>query len=244
MSECQLIIILNDFKSMNDFYKQAIFLQWFEAILLLIIGFFPALWIIELSFVQPLFGLLFLVYLPVGQFTLTPISKLTGMYTYYSPMLLGYMANEKQIDLHSGGSFDYLFVMRKFKKGIATRNAILTFQLEGLLNIISQIENGAIPGTVNIIGTSYFFNERTIHKLGFELQKPSLFYRLNLLVNFIDLTWMYSVSKGRFTIPKIWNATKVSIDGSKLKENKELIKSLHVKLRLSQKRIPVILNGN
>jgi len=215
---------------MNDFYKQAIFLQWFEAILLLIICFFPAIWMIELSYVQPLFGLLFLVYLPVGQFSLTPISKLTGMYTYYSPMLLGYMANEKQIDLHSGGSFDYLFVMRKFKTGIALRNALLIYHLEGLLNIISQIENGAIPATVNISGTSYFFSERTIHKLGFELQKPSLFYRINLMVNFIDLTWMYSVSKGRFTIPKIWNASKVSIDGSKLKNNKEIIKALHNKL--------------
>jgi hypothetical protein len=135
LPERQQIVFLNDFKSMNVFYKQAIFLQWFEAILLLLIGFFPVFWIIESSYVQPLFALFFLVYLPIGQFTLTPISKLTGMYTYYSPMLLGYMANEKQIDLHSGASFDYLFVMRKFKRGIALRNALLIYHLECLLNI-------------------------------------------------------------------------------------------------------------
>jgi hypothetical protein len=36
-------------------------------------------------------------------------------------MLLGYMANDVQIDLHSGGSFDYLLVMHKYKSGIRTR---------------------------------------------------------------------------------------------------------------------------
>ena len=108
------------------------------------------------------------------------------------------------IELHSCGSFDYPFVMRKIKAGIEIRNRILTFHLEGLLNIIKEIEIGSIPQSVNIVGTSYFFNERTLNKLGFELKKPSLFYRVNLFANFIDVIWMYSVSQGHFLIPKIW----------------------------------------
>ncbi len=215
---------------MNSFYKQPIFLQWVEAILLLIIGFYPAIIIIELVYVQPLFNLLFLIYLPIGQFTSAPILKLAGIHKYYSPMLLGYMPNNNKIDLHSGGSFDYLFVMRNFKTGIETRNRILIYHLEGLLDIITKIENGEIPNTVNISGTSYFFNERTANKLGFELEKSSLFYRINLLVNFIDLTWMYSVSQGRFSIPKIWIASKTTTVGSKLVEHKEIIKDLHHKI--------------
>jgi len=112
---------------MNDFYKQPIFLQWIEAILLLVSGFYPAIVIIELTNSKPLFSLLFLFYLPVGQFSITPIFKLSGIYKYYSPMLIGYMANNIKIDLHSGGSFDYLFVMRKYKVGIEFRNRILIY---------------------------------------------------------------------------------------------------------------------
>ncbi len=215
---------------MNKFYEQATFLQWLEAIMLLIAGFYPALLIIELTYSQPLSGLLFFIYLPLGQFALTPLFRLSGIYKYYSPMLLGYMANQLQIDLHSGGSFDYLFVMRKFKSGIEFRNRMLTYHLEGLLNLISQIENGAIPNSVIIVGTSYFFNERTIKKLGFEPQRPSLFYRINLLVNFIDLTWMYSLAQGRFVIPKLWMANKAQIEGGKLVEKKEMIKLLYERM--------------
>ena len=210
---------------MNDFYKQPLFLQWFEAVVLLIIGFFPALTIIELSYTQAIFSLLFLLYLPLGQFSMTPIFKLTGIYKYYSPMLLGYMANNAQIDLHSGGSFDYLFVMRKYKAGIEVKNRLLSYHLEGLLNIIGQIENDTLPKTVIISGTSYFFNERTLSKFGFELEKPSFFYRINLFVNV-----MYSFSQGRLAMPKLWNARKASISGGKLVESKEIITALHKKM--------------
>ncbi|MBK8644490.1 MAG: hypothetical protein IPN15_20445 [Saprospiraceae bacterium] len=87
---------------MNNFYKQPKLFQWIVAILLLTIGFLPALAIIEKGNSQPLFYLLFLIYIPVGQFAATPFFTLVGIYKYYSPMLLGYMANDNQIDLHSG----------------------------------------------------------------------------------------------------------------------------------------------
>ena len=79
---------------MNEFYKQPKILQWIEAILLLIFGFLPALSIIENGYSNPIFYLLFTIYVPVGQFAFTPIFKLIGVYKYYSPMLLGYMAND------------------------------------------------------------------------------------------------------------------------------------------------------
>ncbi len=87
---------------MNSFYKQPISIQWIEAILLLVIGFYPALYVIEMAYFQPLFYLTFFIYLPFLQFSATPFFKLTGIYKYYSPMLLGYMPNDIQIDLHSG----------------------------------------------------------------------------------------------------------------------------------------------
>ena len=75
-------------------------------------------------------------------------------------MLLGYMANDNQIDIHCGGSFNYLFGMRKYISGIEMRNRLLIFQLEGLIYIIKQIENKSLCEKVNIVGTSYFFNNR------------------------------------------------------------------------------------
>lgn len=219
---------------MNKFYKQPKLLQWAEAILLLLLGFWPALFIIEKGYSQPFYYLLFLVYLPIGQFTATPFFTLVGIYKYYSPMLLGYMANDKQIDLHSGGSFDYLFVMRKYKAGIALRNALLIYHLKGLLNLIHLIESRSVPETVNIVGTSYFFNKRTLSKLGFEIVNPTLFYRLNLFVNFIDLFWMYSLSQGKLSIPKIWNAQKASIKGIKLVESKKQLEVLYDKMKIKR----------
>ena len=146
-------------------------------------------------------------------------------------MLLGYMANDRQIDLHSGGSFDYLFVMRKYKAGIEMRNRLMIFHIEGLLYLIHLIEDKSIPETVNIVGTSYFFNDRTLRKMGFEIVNPSLFYRLNLFANFIDILWMYSLSQGKLSIPKLWNAKKASIMGTQLIEHKNQIEELYHKMK-------------
>ena len=212
---------------MNDFYQQPKIWQWIQAILLLFVGFLPALSIIEKGHAQPLFYLLFILYIPIGQFAFTPFFRLTGVYQYYSPMLLGYMANDRKIDLHSGGSFDYLFVMRKYKAGMEIRNRLLMYHVEGLIKIILLIENKSLPETVHIVGTSYFFKERTLHKLGFEIETPSLFYRLNLFINFIDLIWMYSLSQGKLSMPKLWNVKKASISGAKLMESRKVLEDLY-----------------
>lgn len=205
---------------MNDFYKLPRIFQWMLAILLLVSGFFPALVIFELGYVQPIAYLLFFFYIPIGQFSFTPFFTLVGLYRYYSPMLLGYIPSNTQIDLHSGSSFDYLFVMRKYSPGITIRNRLLLYQLEGLKKIIQLIEDKVVPESVNIVGTSYFFSERTGKKIGFECIEPSLFYRTNLFINFLDLYWMYSLAQGKWAIPKVWQAKKLQITGQKLVNNK------------------------
>ena len=215
---------------MNDFYKLPKGLQWLLALLLLVSGFFPAFAIIELGYDHPIAYLLFFFYIPIGQFSFAPFFTLVGVYRYYSPMLLGYMPSNTQIDLHSGGSFDYLFVMRKFKSGIEIRNRLLLFQLEGLKNIIQLIEDKVVPESVTIVGTSYFFSGRTVQKIGFELIEPSLFYRINLFANILDLVWMYSLAQGKWAIPKVWQAKKVQITGQKLVEHKVQLEVLYDKL--------------
>ena len=222
---------------MNDFYKQPKILVWIESIFLLLVGLILALIIIEKGYSQPFFYLAFIIYVPVSQFLFTPIYKLTGGYTYYSPMLLGYMANDKQIDLHSGTSFDHLFVLRKYKSGTKLRNRIMMYHLEGLLRLIQLIDEKHIPASVNIIGTSYFFSERTLSNLGFQIEKATLFYRVNLFINFIDLFWMYSLSKGKLAIPSVWDAKKASIKGDNLLLQKTKFEGLYQKLKVKQATI-------
>lgn len=219
---------------MNEFYKQPKLLVWFESILFLLIGVLLGIEIITIGNAQPIFYATFILYIPISQFLFTPIYKLTGGYTYYSPMLLGYMANDKQIDLHSGTSFDHLFVLRKYKSGTPLRNRIMMYHLEGLLKLIQLMEDNRIPTSVNIIGTSYFFNDRTLTNLGFQLDQATLFYRINLFINFIDLLWMYSLSKGKLAIPSVWDAKKASIKGDILLLQKSKLESLFMKLKAKQ----------
>ena len=216
---------------MNDFYKQPKIIVWIESILFLLVGLLLAILIIETGYSHPVIYTAFILYVPISQFLFTPFFRLTGMYTYYSPMLLGYMANDKQIDLHSGTSFDHLFVLSKYNSGTQLRNRLLIFHLEGLLQLISLIEDKRLPETVSIVGTSYFFNDRTLNKLGFQIERASLFYRINLFINFIDLFWMYSLSRGSFSIPNLWDAKKATIKGDNLVAQKTKLQGLYHKMK-------------
>ena len=97
------------------------------------------------------------------------------------------------------------------------------YHLEGLLKLIHLIEDKQIPASVNIIGTSYFFNERTLSNLGFQIEQASLFYRVNLFINFIDVFWMYALSKGKLSIPAVWDARKAEITGDTLVAQKTIL---------------------
>ncbi len=216
---------------MNQFYRQPVFWQWTAALLLLFIGLLPALLLIEAGYARPGMYSLFLLYVPLSQFCVTPLFTLTGIYRYYSPMLLGYMPSGQRIELHSGSSFDYLFVMWGLKPGIAIRNTLLCLYIEGLLTLIDQIERKEIPDTVLIAGNTYFFNSRTARKLGFTVSRASWFHTLNILVNFIDIIWMYSLSRGKLSVPGLLNVEQLTITGSKLMSNKPILVNLHTTMR-------------
>ena len=54
---------------------------------------------------------------------------------------------------------------------------------------------------------------------------------INIFVNIIDLVGMYSISRGKFSIPKIWNAKKAIITGVELIESKQRIERLYFKMK-------------
>ena len=212
---------------MNRFYAFPKFHQWAITLLMFflamgILGFW--LYLIAISF---WYYFLFFLFLPILQFLLTPFLTLVGLYKYLSPMLLAYAPSPKKYDLHNGTSFDYLFMMSGIKKGKPTENKILEYYLEGLLNIIASLEKGELPETLSISGTSYFFSESTARRFGFKVLKPDLFLKVNQYMNYLDLLWMYSRAKGKWTFPKLKGVKKAVIQGSELLAKKESLEKIY-----------------
>ncbi|MGI9200360.1 MAG: hypothetical protein ACR2QL_04835 [Woeseiaceae bacterium] len=205
---------------MNKFFDQHITVQWVLALLMLLMLFsIFILWIKLLP--DHLVALPLIILVPtLVQFFAAPMAKLVGIHTYLSPMLFVNNASNKKYEIHSGTPFDYLLVMKKTRMGTRFRKQMLSYFLDGLLGIVERIEATELPESVIVQGNSYFFNVRTASKLGFDLSEPSIAVRINLLVNYFDLTWMYSLSQARISFPKISEVKTAEITGSRLVMNK------------------------
>lgn len=205
---------------MNKFFDQHITVQWILALLMLLMLFSIFIFWIRLL-PEHLIALPLIILVPtLIQFSSAPMAKLVGVHTYLSPMLFANNATNKKYEIHNGTPFDYLLVMKNTRPGIRFRKQMLSYFLDGLLEIVERIEATELPKSVIIQGNSYFFNDRTARKLGFSLSETSIAVRINLLVNYFDLTWMYSLSQGRIAFPKISEVKTAEITGSCLVMNK------------------------
>lgn len=103
------------------------------------------------------------------------------------------------------------------------KKVILGDYLSGLQVIISEIENERIPNTINVQGASYFFSKRTAERFGFRVEDATSFEKLNVLVNYLDLTWMYSLAHDKLLFPKLSQMKVAKITGEGLVEKKEIL---------------------
>jgi hypothetical protein len=173
-----------------------------------------------LSSIHILYTLGVFLLVPFFQFLAAPIFTLTKVYTYLSPMLLVYAANNKTYDLHNGTGFDYLLVKGATPAGLKWRQKLIAYYLEGLLVIIEKIENSELPDTLEIRGSSYFFSDQTAKRLGFTLKETQSHEKFNIYLNYLDLLWMFSISKGRLSFPNVGDIKTASTTGAELVKRK------------------------
>jgi hypothetical protein len=157
--------------------------------------------------------------------TTPPLFRFFGLYKYLSPMLLVNNPTKSQYDLHSGTSFDYLINISRFRKH-GVKRILLKDYLIGLLKIIEKVENGSLPESVTIKGSSYFFSESTAHRFGFSVVTATMGERLNAVINYLDLIWMYSLANKKLTFPNLSKMKRATIKGNILLSKKQKIQEI------------------
>lgn len=213
------------FNSLNKVFQWFISIS-FGIILLIILS----VWIKTMS-ESKIWMLLIFIIVPVIQFLITPIFTLLNFYHYYSPMVVSFGNNKKVIDLHNGTSFDYLLEMSKIKAGVKWKKKMLFYYLNALLIIISQVENGDLTNSTIIRGSSYFLSERSAKKLGFSILNTSIIEKFNIVLNYFDLIWMYSLASGKLIFPDLTKINTVRITGIDLVHQKQKILDLSNRLK-------------
>lgn len=103
---------------------------------------------------------------------------------------------------------------------------MLQYYLQGLLEIIIQIKQGKISNQATIKGSSYFFSEHTAGRLGFSLVPTSPFVQINILVNYLDLFWMYSLAHGKLRFPNLNHIKTATISAENLVKKGDYIQKM------------------
>ena len=214
---------------MRGFYNLPKFIQWAIAILLMIIGFVPMMPVIT----KP-YGLLLLPILaPILNLASVPFFRLIGYYKYLTPLVLSTVQTDKEYDLHNVFTFDYLVNFKWADRGKKVQKTLLAHYFKALLVIIERIETEQLPPSVKIVGHSYFFGDRTAEKLGFTVSKAGSFWVINSCLQFIELTYLYSFSRGKLAFPKFWKVQRAEISGHNLVMKKAYLQGLVNKLEVS-----------
>lgn len=211
---------------MKSFYNLPNYIQWILAVVLILIG----LGITMPFLVKPHGLLLIPLLIPIFNLFSVPIFRLLGVYKYLNPYVISTIQTDKEYDLHNVFTFDYLVNFKWSHRGTYVQKTLLASYFKALLTIIERIENKELSPEVKIVGRSYFFSDRTAERLGFKISDASFFYKLNSVIQIVELSALFSFSKGKLAIPKLWKVKKAEISGSDLLSKKEILEALVKKI--------------
>jgi len=211
---------------MKRLYQLPKLIQWIIALILIVVGFGAIMPLLR----KPYSLLLLPILAPFLNFVSVPFLRLIGYYKYLNPYVISTVQTDKQYDLHNIFTFDYLVNFKWSNRGKYAQRILLGHYFKALITIIERIESGQLSSKVKIVGHSYFFNNRTAEKLGFTITNASSFWVLNSAVQFIELSYLYSFSKGKWALPKFWKVKRAEITGSDLVTKKEILEELARKI--------------
>jgi hypothetical protein len=204
---------------MKGFYNLPKLVQWIIALIMMVAGI-----VMCLPLVLKPYGLIVVPLLaPILNLASVPFFRLIGYYKYLNPYVLSIVQNDKEYDLHNIFTFDYLINFTWQDRGAHAQKVLLAHYIKALLTIIERIESKKLSPAVKIVGCSYFFNTRTAEKFGFTLSDASIFWKINSILQFIELSYLYSFAKGKWAMPKFWQVKRAEIIGSDLAAKKETL---------------------
>jgi hypothetical protein len=147
------------------------------------------------------------------RFATTPFLRRIGYYTYYSPMFF-IMPTPTALEIHLGTSYDF------FQQN-PTPRLVLRYLAQGLVNLCSAIEHGAVDPQRIIKGTVYYINESTLRRFGFEPCDLSLFQWALFLQNYLEVCLLLTLSKRRISFVNLKNVRRIKATSGDLLHYKE-----------------------
>jgi hypothetical protein len=123
--------------------------------------------------------------------------------------------------------FDCILSGLFFGKRGGFKDLMLFFLVDGMLNIVNEVEAGKIDREAEIRGSSYLFNKKTAQKFDFQAMEMKMSHKYILYLNYLEILLVFSFSKGRFALPNIGDFKSVKTTGIQLMEHKDYVERLH-----------------
>jgi hypothetical protein len=165
---------------------------------------------------------------PLESLLLTPVYTLSGRFRYHSPLLLSTRRAGGGLDLHVGTLYDYVRRLRWSERGPRAARIVTTDLLQGLLNLCEAVERGDLPPETEVVATSYFFSDRTLARLGFEMRRAPSATVQNLALASLNIALRLSFTRGRPTFPDLRRVRQgVTSAGALAQHRATIARSLH-----------------